>query len=109
MSLGPRDSSRAARWGIAADLLLAVAPLAGQDRTLIMGGGSRELGGHRFIPSAIAPDPFLSTRITTSLGVGGARDLAVPIRNLEDSLLKTMTGDLMFLGLDLEYQQRVAG
>ncbi|MGH7340261.1 MAG: hypothetical protein ACREKH_07205 [Candidatus Rokuibacteriota bacterium] len=109
MSLVPRHSSRAARWGIAAALLLAVAPLAGQDRTLIMGGGSRELGGHRFLPSAVAPDPFLSTRVGASLGFGAARDLAVPIRNLDDSLLKTVTGDLGFLGLELEYQQRVAG
>jgi len=109
VTVNGRRTSRAAAWGVAAGLLLAVAPLAAQDRTLTMGGGARELGGHRFIPSSVAPDPFLSTRVTASLGFGGARDLAVPIRNLEDSLLKTVTGDLGFIGLELEYQQRVAG
>ncbi len=102
---------RASRFfcGIAAALLLAVPPLAGQDRTLVMGGGARELGGHRFIPSSIAPDPFLTTQVSASLGFGAARNLVVPIRNLEDSLLKTETGDLGFLGIDLQYQQRVTG
>ncbi|MGH7646062.1 MAG: hypothetical protein ACREMR_10815 [Gemmatimonadales bacterium] len=109
MSLARFDSGRGARWGIAAALLLVVAPLAAQDRSLIMGGAARELSGHRFIPVLLAPDPFLSTRVTASLSFGGARDLAVPIRNLEDSLLKTVTGDLGFLGIDLEYQQRITG
>jgi hypothetical protein len=109
MPLGRFASRYEYLCSIVAVLLLAVPPLVGQDdRTLVMGGGARELGGHRFIPSAVAPDPFLSTRVSASLGAGRARNLTVPIYNLEDSLLKTETGDLMFLGLELEYQQRLA-
>jgi len=109
MPLGPRTSRRDYFYSIAAALLLAVPPLAGQDRSLIMGGAARELGGHRFIPSLVAPDPFLTTRVAASLSFGGAQNLVVPIRNLDDSLLKTVTGDLGFLGIDLEYQQRITG
>ena len=34
---------------------------------------------------------------TTSIGFGGARDLAVPIYNADDSLVQTLTGDLGFV------------
>ena len=84
--------------------LIAPLSLAAQD---VMGGAGRELGGHRFVPSIVVPSPFIASRFTATTAFGGVRDLDVPIYNVEDSLVQTVTGDLGYLTLDFEYQQRV--
>jgi hypothetical protein len=72
-----------------------------------MGGAGRELGGHRFVPTRLLPDPFIASRFTTAISFGGARNLEVPFYNAEDSLLRVLEGDLGFLGIDLDYHQQV--
>ena len=102
-------SRRCAVLAACAILALAAGPAAAQDPTQEMGGRARELGGHRFVPSRVVPEPFIASRFLTSISFGGARDLDVPIYNAEDSLLRVLNGDLGFLGIDFEYQQQVTG
>jgi len=65
----------------------------------------RQLAGHVFLPSAIVKDPFVTTFFRTTTGAGAALGLDVPIYNLNDSLLGTVTGDIAFATLGFEYQQ----
>jgi len=95
---------------MAGAMLWVVPPTSAAQRAATeMGGSARELGGHRFVPNTVLGDPFLASRFTTSIGFGGARDLAVPIYNADDSLVQTLTGDLGFLAIDFAYQQQVTG
>ena len=65
----------------------------------------RELNGHVFMPSAVVRDPFVSTFFRTTTGAGAAIGLEIPVYNLSDSLIRTVTGDIAFAQLGFEYQQ----
>ncbi len=67
---------------------------------------SRVLNGFEFIPSRIVADPFAITYFGTSTGGGLAFDLKTPFIDVNGDTLGTLTGDVAFLSLAFEYQQR---
>ena len=68
----------------------------------------RYLGGHLFIPSAVVPDPFISTTFGSTTGFGQAVGLKVPIRNLDGEKIGELEGDIGFMLLEFGYQQKIA-
>jgi hypothetical protein len=67
---------------------------------------SRVLNGFEFIPSRIVADPFAISYFATSTGAGQAFDLKTPFIDVDGDTLGTLTGDVAFLSLGFEYQQR---
>ena len=63
-----------------------------------------ELGQHRFIPSILAPNPFITTFVRTATGAGAAFGLDVPLLDIDGNELSRAKGDMAFLVLDFEYQ-----
>ena len=68
----------------------------------------RELNGFEFIPSRIVADPFAITYFGTITGGGMAFDLKTPFVDLDGDTIGTLTGDVAFMALGFEYQQRSA-
>jgi hypothetical protein len=66
----------------------------------------RVLNGYEFIPSRIVDDPFAITYFGTSTGGGVAFDLKTPFIDVNGDTLGTLTGNIAFLALAFEYQQR---
>jgi hypothetical protein len=66
----------------------------------------RVLNGYRFIPSGLVPDPFAVSYFGSGTGGGMAFDLETPFVDLDGDTLGTLIGDVAFLALDFEYQQR---
>ena len=100
---------RRAIWLLALVPLCMPALLAGQQTRPAGSGRGRTIGGHLFIPSSTFADPFVASYVRSLIGAGQASNLQVPIYNVSDSLVTTLQGDLSFLEIDLEYQQRVLG
>lgn len=73
-------------------------------------GTAPTLGGHRFIPSSLVSDAFVSTYFGNSIGIATASDVITPILVFEgpppDTLL-SLTGSLLFVIAEFEYQQAV--
>jgi len=67
---------------------------------------SRVLNGFEFIPSRIVADPFAITYFGTTTGGGMAFALDTPFIDLDGDTIGTLTGDVAFLALGFEYQQR---
>ena len=88
-------------------VVLALAFAAGAAAQEPASSDERELNGHRFIPSARLPDPFVTThaRFRTAGGIadGFQAKYQVPIVDT----VKISTGDIGFFGLDFEYQQNL--
>jgi len=87
--------------------LLAFALLAVSAGYLPAQEPSRELNGYEFIPSRIVADPFAVTYFGTSTGGGLAFALETPFVDVDGDTLGTLTGDVAFLALGFEYQQRI--
>ena len=68
----------------------------------------RYFGEHQFIPSVIVPDPFISTTFTTTTGFGRAMGLEVPIYNLDNEQIGELDGNIGFMLLEFNYQQRLS-
>jgi hypothetical protein len=66
-----------------------------------------ELSGFRFIPSDIVKDPFVTTYIRTTTGVGSVLDYSNTILNFQGDTLGTYSGTMTFARLGVEYQQAV--
>jgi hypothetical protein len=67
---------------------------------------SRVLNGYEFIPSRIVADPFAITYFGTTTGGGMAFDLNTPFIDVDGDTIGTLTGDVAFMALGFEYQQR---
>ncbi len=80
-------------------LAVFVSPLAAQEP-------SRVLNGFEFIPSRVVGDPFAISYFGTFTGGGMAFDLDTPFIDVDGDTLGTLTGDVAFLALGFEYQQR---
>lgn len=68
---------------------------------------SRVLNGYEFTPSRIVPAPFAVTYFSTGTGGGVGFDVKTPFIGLQGDTLGTLAGDVAFLALDFEYQQRL--
>jgi hypothetical protein len=91
------------RGAVAALLLCLITP------ALVSAQGAdnphgRQLNGHRFIPSAAVPSPFITTDIGNQVGVGMARNVTTVVGDLNDDPI-LLTGDVTFIGLGFRYQQ----
>lgn len=90
---------------LAASLLAGPVPAPAQEPS--PDEAPRYFGGHQFIPSTIVPDPFISTTFTTTTGFGRAMGLEVPIFNLDDEQIGELEGNIGFMLLEFNYQQRL--
>jgi hypothetical protein len=86
--------------------LLAFALLAVSAAYLPAQEPSRELNGFEFIPSRIVEGPFAITYFGTYTGGGMAFDLKTPFIDVDGDTLGTLTGDVAFMALGFDYQQR---
>ena len=67
---------------------------------------SRVLNGYEFIPSRVVEAPFAISHFGTSTGGGVAFDLKTPFVDLSGDTLGTLVGDVAFMSLGFDYQQR---
>jgi hypothetical protein len=82
-----------------AALMLAASNLTAQEP-------SRVLNGYQFIPSRVVPNPFAISYFGSTTGGGVAFELKTPFVDLNGDTLGTLTGDVAFMALGFEYQQR---
>lgn len=80
-------------------ILLAATQLPAQEP-------SRVLNGYKFTPSRFVADPFAVSFFGTTTGGGVAFDLKTPFVDLSGDTLGTLTGDVAFMSLGFQYQQR---
>ena len=93
---------------VSACLLLASSPGRAE---LDFGDGPqrRVLGGHQFQPVERHHDPFVTTHLRTSTGVGVASGFRTPFISTSGDTLGVLTGDLGFFTLNMEYQKNLFG
>jgi hypothetical protein len=65
------------------------------------------LGGHQFVPSTYIRDPFVRTSLRTGLGFGMTPELVVPLVTIGDTSIVGLQGSLLYVVLDVEYQQTI--
>jgi hypothetical protein len=80
-------------------------PVAAQEVT--SSESARDFGGHLFIPSAVVPDPFISTTVSSTTGFGTAVNFSVPILNLDGEKIGEANGNLGAILLEFGYQQAI--
>ena len=68
---------------------------------------SRVLNGHAFIPSTRLYDPFITTSVRQTTGIGMAQDVVTVVEDLEGNPI-SFTGNVTFLGIGFGYQQALA-
>ena len=64
-------------------------------------------GGHRFVHNSIIPSPVVATFVRSSISIGGSEELDSAIFDIGGEPLVVLTGDLLFAGMDFEYQHAV--
>lgn len=93
-------------------LLLAAMILAGINATEVTAQDStgsghpekRTLGGYRFVPSNIIPDPFITTYFQQVTGVGLSYGSEISILVFDQDTLLSLNTDVAFVLLEFEYQ-----
>jgi hypothetical protein len=81
-------------------VVLSATQLTGQEP-------GRVLNGHQFMASRLVRDPFAISHFGTTTGGGVAFDLETPFVDLVGDTLGTLIGDVAFLSLGFNYQQRI--
>ena len=90
---------------VALALAMLIPPIAtshGQEKPK-----SRNFGGHLFQTPGFIDDPFTGTYLRTATGAGRALNLQLPLYDLEGDPIDTLSGDIAFFLLGLDYQQRL--
>jgi hypothetical protein len=64
-----------------------------------------QLGGHRFTPSVLTLDPFITTYVRNSTGLGIALETEAEVGEAVGDTVTTLKGDVLFLLLEFQYQQ----
>ncbi len=107
MSMHPfAPRSRVATYAVLAAWLAGAAADAGaQQRSESLQRQFR--GGHRFIHNALVPSPNISSFVRASLSFGESPAPQVPIFVIGGVDLSSLQGDLLFAGMDFEYQHAV--
>jgi len=62
------------------------------------------LNNFRFIPSDVIDNPFITSFVKTSVGVGEAIDLKSFVKDLEGNVSDTLSGDLAFVSMNMLFQ-----
>jgi hypothetical protein len=63
------------------------------------------LNGHRYLPSAVVKDPFITTFVSSTTGFGLAKDHKITLTGFDRPLV--FTGDLVYVLVGFEYQHAV--
>lgn len=95
--------SRSRRWEIPL-LLLALSLTAGDAAAGVAG---RTLGGYRYIPSNLVPDPFIVSHFRNATGAALAMNETFPLLVADGDTLLALAGDVAFLSLNFELQHAV--
>jgi len=66
-----------------------------------------ELNRHVFIPSIYLEDPFMNTTLNLGIGVGSTGQYKYPLYEVDDSQIYGISGQLLFVAIGLEYQQKI--
>ena len=70
-------------------------------------GEERTLNGHRFMPSQYIMDPFVGTHFGMDLGGASALSLTREFRDLNDDVLFTLEGSVIYATLGMSFQQQL--
>ncbi len=70
-------------------------------------GEERTLNGHQFMPSQYIVDPFVGTRFGMDLGAASALSLTRDFRDLNDDILFTLEGSVIYATLGMNFQQQL--
>jgi len=65
------------------------------------------LAGHTFVSTDLVPDAFVRTYVRTSMGTAEATSIDYPPVTINGDTLLTLTGDLTYATLGLEYQHKL--
>lgn len=66
-----------------------------------------ELNGHVFIPSTYLEDPFMNTTFNLGVGFGTTGQYKYPLFEVDDEQIYGISGQLLFLSVAFEYQQKI--
>lgn len=64
-------------------------------------------GGHRFVHNSLIPSPVVASFIRTSVSIGATDDVDSTVFDIGGEPLVVLKGDVLFAGMDLEYQHAV--
>jgi hypothetical protein len=65
---------------------------------------NRTLGGYRFVPSNLIPDPFITTHFQQATGVGVAYGDEIPILVFDEDTLLALSSNVANILMEIEYQ-----
>ena len=85
-------------------LVLVAVTLAGA--AAIAADPTRVLNGHEFMPSEVVRSPFAISHFATITGGGMAFNVKTPFIDVDGNTIGTLEGDVAFMALGFEYQQR---
>jgi hypothetical protein len=66
-----------------------------------------ELNGHTFVPSTYIEDPFLNSTLGLVVGFGSTGEYRYPLFEVDDDLIYGVRGQLIFVTVGVEYQQKI--
>jgi hypothetical protein len=66
-----------------------------------------ELNGHVFIPNVFIEGPFMNSTFDLSVGLASTGQYKYPIFDIDDNQVYGVTGNLLFVNIGLEYQQKI--
>ncbi len=81
--------------------------LVGQSEEIVLSRKLPMLNDHRFLTSNVVPDPFITTNIRSTLGLGLLLDARVPFIGVDGEEITTLEGDIGVGILGLAFQQAI--
>jgi len=66
-----------------------------------------ELNGHVFIPNTYIEGPFMNSTLDIGVGLGSTGQYKYPIFEIDDNTVYGIRGELFFVNVALEYQQKI--
>ncbi len=65
------------------------------------------LNGHVFIPNTDIEDPFMNSTLHIRVGLGSTGEFTYPLFEVDNSTLYGVRGQLLFISVGLDYQQKI--
>jgi len=66
-----------------------------------------ELNGHVFIPNTYIESPFMNSTFDLGVGLGSTGQYKYPLFEVDDKPVYGLSGQLLFVSIGLEYQQKI--